>query len=336
MLEHGGRLREAAAHYGIAPERWVDLSTGINPDGWPVPVLAPEAWRRLPEAGDGLEAAARHYYGTASALPVAGTQAAIQALPWLRPRSRVGVGGPTYNEHAAAWRRAGHDVVEIPFSAVGAEVDRLDVLVLVNPNNPTGQRHPARRLLKWRAALAARGGWLVVDEAFADAAPEESMAAVSELPGLVVLRSLGKFFGLAGARVGFALARAELLAELEERLGPWPLAHPSRRVAAGALADEPWQHAARRGLRAQSERLAALFSGFDLKPAGTTALFVWVPTPAAQSLHRFLAERGILTRLFTSPAGLRVGLPGDETQWQRLDAALAAWAKTRVAAKAEG
>jgi cobalamin biosynthetic protein CobC len=336
MLEHGGRLREAAARYGIEPERWLDLSTGINPAGWPVPALPPEVWRRLPEPEDGLEAAAQRYFGTASVLPVAGSQAAIQLLPWLRPRSRVGVAAPTYGEHAPAWRRAGHEVIEISAGVVPGAIDRLDVVVVVNPNNPTGQRLSSRRLLEWRAALAARGGWLVVDEAFADAAPEESLAGVSELPGLVVLRSLGKFFGLAGVRVGFVLARAELLAELEDRLGPWAVAHPSRQVAAEALGDDAWQHAARRRLHAHSQRLAALLSGFDLKPAGMTPLFVWFRSPAAPALHEFLAARGILTRLFASPPGLRVGLPGDEAQWQRLEAALAAWEKAGVASRVEG
>ncbi|MFZ5557493.1 MAG: threonine-phosphate decarboxylase CobD [Pseudomonadota bacterium] len=336
MLEHGGRLREAAARHGIAPERWLDLSTGINPDGWPVPALPPEVWRRLPETGDGLEAAARRYYGTAAVLPVAGSQAAIQALPWLRPRSRVGVLAPTYAEHARAWQRAGHDVLEIDAAAVAGALDALDVLVLVNPNNPTGQRWPAPQLLQWRAMLAARGGWLVVDEAFADPAPQDSLAAMSALPGLVVLRSLGKFFGLAGARVGFVLAPADLLAALDERLGPWAVAHPARAVATLALADDAWQRAARRRLDAAGARLAALLSVHGLEPAGTTALFAWVATPDAEAVHDFLARQGILTRRFAAPRGVRFGLPGDDAQWQRLEAALAARVRALAPARAAG
>jgi cobalamin biosynthetic protein CobC len=336
MLEHGGRLREAAARYGVPLEHWIDLSTGINPDGWPVPVLPDDAWRRLPEADDGLEAAARRYYGVASLLPVAGTQAAIQALPALRPRSRVAVASPTYAEHAHAWRRAGHEVIEIAPGAIAAALDRIDVLVQVNPNNPTGELHARDQLMRWHAALAARGGWLVVDEAFADAAPGASLAAASALPGVVVLRSLGKFFGLAGARVGFVLAQSELLAALEEKLGPWAVANPSRRVAALALADDAWQREAGARLHGKSRRLAALLRGRGLEPAGMTPLFVWLGTPAADALHEFLAARGILTRRFAAPPGLRFGLPAADEQWQRLDAALAQWERAAIPARAAG
>jgi cobalamin biosynthetic protein CobC len=335
MLEHGGRVREAAARFGSPPEGWLDLSTGINPNGWPVPSLPGICWGRLPEANDGLEAAAGRYYGAPSLLPVAGSQAAIQALPGLRARSRVGVAVPTYGEHAPSWRRAGHDVVELAPAAIDGALDGVDVLVIVNPNNPTGERYAAAQLLAWRTALACRGGWLVVDEAFADAVPEDSLAAASALPGLVVLRSLGKFFGLAGIRVGFVLAQADLLNALDERLGPWAVAHPSRQVAMLALADDGWHRSACRQLAKGSERLAALLSACHLAPGGATPLYVWVPTPAAGALFEFLARRGILARLFAAEGGLRFGLPGDEAQWRRLETALAAWerhaARCRVA-----
>src|SRR5690606_35107299 len=111
----------------------------IAPYGWPLPPIADDAWRRLPEADDGLEALARDYYGAASVLPVAGSQAAIQLLPRLRRGARVGIVAPTYAEHAAAWRREGHPVQELGEGAVDRALERLDVLVVVNPNNPTGR-----------------------------------------------------------------------------------------------------------------------------------------------------------------------------------------------------
>ncbi len=320
MLEHGGRLRQAARRHGIALAEWVDLSTGINPRAYPVPALPPEVWQRLPEANDGLEAAAAAYYGSASLLPVAGSQAAIQALPACFPPGRAVTLAPTYAEHPHAWRE--HALCALPAAAIADAVDSADTLLLVQPNNPDAQRFPREQLLAWRARLAARGGRLIVDEAFLDAEPGDSLVPLAGEPGLVVLRSVGKFFGLAGARVGFVFAEADLLARLADRLGPWAVSGPARAVTAAALADRSWQEAARRRLNADSARLAALLDRHGLAGGGGTALFQWRPTPDAVAIHARLAEQAILTRLFETPAGLRFGLPGPETEWERLAAAL--------------
>ncbi len=322
MLEHGGKLRAAARQYGIPEHAWLDLSTGINPEGYPVPALPPETWRRLPDGDDALRVAAARYYGSESLLPVAGSQAAIQSLPRLRTTSRVGILSPTYGEHAHAWRRAGHVVRELTVEAAEASLDALDVVVLANPNNPTGLRFARDTLLGWRARLAARGGWLVVDEAFMDTTPGGSLVEKTDEPGLVVLRSLGKFFGLAGARVGFVFASHELLRALEDELGPWSVSGPAQKVAALALADCAWQEAARTRLTSDSARLGRLLAEHGLASSGGTALFQWIHAPQAAALHEQLARRGILTRLFTTPASLRFGLPGGEAQWQRLAQAL--------------
>ena len=322
--QHGGRLCAAAARYGIPFSEWLDLSTGINPDPWPVPSLPSAAWQRLPEDEDGLMQAACIYYGAPTLRPVAGSQAAIQALPALRPRpGRVGVLAPAYAEHAHAWRRHGHDVIPLDSGALVDALPALDVLVVVNPNNPTGERFAPAALLDWHARLAARGGWLIVDEAFMDATPEWSLAPYCDRRGLIVLRSLGKFFGLAGARVGFVLAAPDLLAALSERLGPWTVTGPSRHVATLALEDHAWQKIARARLVPDTQRLAVLLSGHGLAPSGGTALFQWIRTTWAARLHERLARRGVLTRFFTDPLSLRLGLPGDEMQWRRLGAALA-------------
>jgi len=322
LLEHGGQIRQAALRYGIPAENWLDLSTGINPLGWPVPAIPPECWWRLPEPDDGLMAAACRYYGCGSALAVAGSQAAIQALPSLRPPCRVGLLAPTYAEHALAWTRGGHHVESLASDEIEARIDRLDVLVLVNPNNPTGERISTQALRAWRRRLAARGGWLVVDEAFMDATPEESLAAHADTEGLVVLRSLGKFFGLAGARVGFVLAWPDLLARLNETLGPWPVAYPARHVARLALADETWPAGERQRLANDSTRLAELLGRHGLPPAGGTALFQWVKCERALTLRDGFAQAGILVRCFETPRGLRFGLPGGEAEWVRLEQAL--------------
>jgi cobalamin biosynthetic protein CobC len=323
LLEHGGRLREAAQRYGIPLADWLDLSTGIAPYGWPVPAIPDSAWQRLPEADDGLEAAARDYYGVPALLPVAGSQAAIQALPRLRrPGLRVGIVSPAYAEHAAAWRREGHLVQELGEGAVERSLERLDVLLVVNPNNPSGRLIERERLLAWHARLVERGGWLLVDEAFMDCTPQHSLAADSQLPGLIVLRSFGKFFGLAGIRLGFVLAASELLERLGEQLGPWTVSGPTRAVANALLADSEGQQRQRDRLRGGGLRLAVLLSDHGLAPAGGCALFQLVGHPQAVGLHGYFARRGILLRLFAETRCLRFGLPGDEIGWQRLEQAL--------------
>lgn len=322
MLEHGGRLRSAAARYHIALEHWLDLSTGINPYAWPVPTIPADSWSQLPDDEDGLLQVAKHHYGCEHLLSVNGSQQAIQCLPRLRSPGRVGMLAPCYAEHPHAWQQHGHQLVALPADNIDARLDDLDVLLLVNPNNPTGQHFDRATLLDWHARLARRGGWLVVDEAFIDATPHDSLAADSHLPGLIVLRSLGKFFGLAGARVGFVLAEPTLLEALAELVGPWPVAGPARHVARLALADQNWRTQTCIQLTQAAQRLHLLLSHHGLTPNGHCALFCWHRNEQASQIHNALAHQGILTRLFEEPASLRFGLPGDEKQWQRLERAL--------------
>lgn len=322
MLEHGGQVRAAGQRYDIPEDAWLDLSTGINPLPYaPLPIPA-DAWARLPQDHDGLEQAARDYYGTGDLLPVAGSQAALQALPRLRAHGRVGVLHPGYAEHAHAWRTAGHHVRALAAEDLDGALEDLDVLVVTNPNNPTGAVFRQTTLRDWHARLARRGGWLVVDEAYVDATPHASVAAHEMPEGLVVLRSLGKFFGLAGARVGFVLAPRPLRDALREELGPWPVAGPSRVVAMAALRDRAWQEAARLRLDRDSARLAQLLRVAGLAPRGGCALFQWVVTEHAPAWQHALAEKGILVRRFAEPPSLRFGLPGGESAWTRLETAL--------------
>jgi cobalamin biosynthetic protein CobC len=358
--EHGGRLRQAAEQFGIPLTSWLDLSTGINPHSWPVPALPLAVWQRLPEDDDGLEIAAARYYSIAeNPLPLAGSQAVIQVLPTLRPRSRVGVPAIGYQEHAHAWRRAGHQVLELsdadlfdqsppaplflrgekekhpfakgtiakpPFSkgGLGGFIEQLDVLVVINPNNPTGHQWSVATLLDWHQRLAAHGGWLIVDEAFMDATPDDSLLPYLPRPGLIVLRSLGKFFGLAGARVGFLCADEELQTQAQMQLGPWTLCHAARWIARHALTDAIWQVTTRDALPHASARLAKLLSYHRLMPTGGTALFQWVQRADAARIYVALAQQGVLVRHFAESASLRFGLPGDASEWQRLSLALAA------------
>lgn len=323
MLEHGGRLHRAVREYGIPLEQWLDLSTGISPFGWPVPAIPPSAWHRLPEDDDGLIDAACAYYEAAHVLPVAGSQAAIQALPLLRSSSRVGIIAPGYAEHAHAWERAGHSVERLGVDTLLANADRWDVLVLIHPNNPGAERFDPQDLLRMHAELAARGGWLVVDEAFMDVTPHDSLCRYTDREGLIVLRSVGKFFGLAGARAGFVCAAPTLLESLQEKLGPWMLSGPTRHVLQHALRDRDWQTQARSRLLSASQQLAALLARHGLAPTAGCGLFQWCRHDNALSLHRALAKRGILTRLFDAPPSLRFGLLPNDAALERLNAALA-------------
>ncbi|WP_295757572.1 threonine-phosphate decarboxylase CobD [Undibacterium sp.] len=339
MLQHGGNLQEAAQRFDRPLADWLDLSTGINPRFYPVPALSAHAWHRLPEQMPALCRAAEQFYGAPLMLAVAGSQAAIQALPRLRLQqsgvARVVVAAPSYAEHAYQWRSHGHQVSELAYSELDTAVatGALDVLVLCNPNNPTGATISAATVLAWAAQLAQRGGWVLVDEAFCDTAPDLSVAAASAQTGLIVLRSVGKFFGLAGLRLGFVAAEPSLLAQLENMLGPWSVSGPAQEIALAALTDSAWQCDTRSYLQGQAERLRQLLQEHGFSAQGTD-LFLWCSDEHLQgqteALFLHLAQQGIWVRLFLQAArGLRFGLPANQAGWQRLSLALQAWTNNR-------
>jgi cobalamin biosynthetic protein CobC len=322
-IRHGGNLREAARRYGIALADWLDLSTGINPRAYPVPPVPMDAWRRLPEDADGLAELAARHYGAPGALPVAGSQAAIRALPGVLKRGIAAVAPLTYGEYGPAFERAGHRIVGLDVASADLK-DDIDHVIVANPNNPTTERIGRKVLLRWHEQLAARGGTLIVDEAFADAYGDaaKSLAPESGREGLVVLRSVGKFYGLAGIRAGFVLAAAPLRDALSEALGAWTVSGPARHAVQAAFNDLSWQADTRATLARDSARLAALIRkrGFD---PYATPLFVWFETDKATALQHALATRGIWTRLFehaTLPS-LRIGLTRSEEEWARFDEA---------------
>lgn len=332
MLEHGGDLMRACREYGIPEERWLDLSTGINPMGYPVPPVPSRIWQRLPGDAGPLLRAARECYQAVELLPVAGTQAAIQALPRLRPHSRVTLAALTYNEYAHAWKRQGHAVQAVPPREFDARIAETDVLIVCNPNNPGGEYIEPDRLLEWHARLAAHAGWLIVDEAYIDVMPHASLVTFASRPGLIVLRSLGKFFGLAGARVGLVAAERSLLHALRDELGPWSVAGPAQFAAIAALRDRDWQAQTRAALIASGRRLHALLAGAGIAAQGT-ALFQWWRHEHAAELYRALAKRAILARWIQDGdcGGIRIGLPRDETDWCRLEQALDLWKEMQCA-----
>ena len=336
MLKHGGKLIQAVNQYNIPLNDWLDLSTGLNPQAWPVRTVSVDAWAQLPDDDDGLVQAARDYYAGKYILPVAGSQAAIQALPKLRDASsRIAILTPAYAEHAHAWQSHGYTVTPVAAEDIDRAVKSHDVVLLVNPNNPTGERFSIKQCLGWHAQLQQRGGCLIIDEAFIDSTPEQSLVKHSHQDGLIVLRSLGKFFGLAGARVGFVFAQPSTLTKLANLLGPWPISGPSRCIARLALHDTQWQQATRQQLEVSGLRLKNLLIEHGLTPDGGTSLFQWLKTSDAEAIHEQLAQQGILTRLFLEPLSIRFGLPATEAQWSRLEQALMSLTQTRIVRKVQ-
>ncbi len=324
MLEHGGHLRRVAESTGTLMEDWLDLSSGISPHHWPIPEPPPECWHRLPEDDDGLHQAAARYYGAPHLLPLPGTQAAIQLLPRLRPPGRVAVLGPTYAEHDHCWRQQGHATQALDLASLDDHIERYDVVIVVNPNNPTGDYQPASFLLGWWERLRHRHGWLVVDEAFMDPTPDSSLTPMTGRDGLIVLRSFGKFFGCPGARLGFVAAWPALLRKLNELAGPWAVSGPARWVGQKALSDRVWHDQARDLQKQGSRRLAGILKQYGLSPVGTP-LFQSVLTPEAIPLEQHLMSHLILVRRFNRSVLIRFGLPGTAEGWARLETALAEW-----------
>lgn len=311
-LAHGGDLGEVRRRFPDAPLPWIDLSTGINPVPYPVPPLPQESWTRLPtrEVEEHLLAAAAARYGVhdpATIVAAPGTQALIQILPRLVPKSRVAVLEPTYEEHALCWAAEGHQLVERD----------SDVTVVVNPNNPTG------RLLT-PAELRNRRGLLVVDEAFMDFLPPEASITPDLPPETIVLRSFGKAYGLAGVRLGFAIAAKGMIDRLRQLLGPWAVSGPALEVGRRALEDSAWLQASARRLEADGRRLDALLAHAGFAIEGGTALFRLARHRDVSGMVSKLGRHGIHVRAFPKePAWLRFGMPGSEAEFGRLARALA-------------
>ncbi|WP_369724894.1 threonine-phosphate decarboxylase CobD [Bradyrhizobium sp. LLZ17] len=319
MREHGGNLDQAQRRFGGRAEDWIDLSTGINRLPYPVGEVSMRAWSLLPSRSDieALHRAAQHAYNTsAPVVAMGGAQTAIQRLPQLAPPGRARILAPTYNEYAAVLSAAGWNVAEV------GELDALagaDLAIVVNPNNPDGRCYKPADLL----ALLPRVRRLVIDESFADAVPHGSLASEAGRPGLLILRSFGKFYGLAGLRLGFALGDASDIANLATAIGPWPVSGAAIAIGCRALADDAWAEATSARLAADSDRLDAMVQSQTWRLVGGTPLFRLYEMPDALAMQEKLATARIWPRVFTQrPRWLRLGLPGSETEWTRLGEAL--------------
>ena len=319
MQDHGGNLDVAKKRFGGRAEDWIDLSTGINRRAYPARELAPRDLCALPSGGEieVLHDAARHAYGTsAPVLALAGAQAAIQLLPRLTHPGRARILAPTYNEFAPSLAAAGWQVEEV------GDLDALagaDLAVVVNPNNPDGRRHDAIELLGLRLLVNR----LVIDESFVDAVPNLSLAPEAGREGLLILRSFGKFYGLAGLRLGFVLGPEADVAVLSTMAGPWPVSGPAIAIGTRALLDRDWTIATRTRLARESLRLDAMADATGWTLVGGTPLFRLYDVGDAKAAQERLALAQIWSRIFEQqPGWLRLGLPGDETEWVRVAEAL--------------
>jgi len=310
-----------------ASQPFIDLSTGINPYSYPLPRLAAAAFVRLPDETmlRGLCEAAARAYGASSAeevVPAPGTQILLPLVAKMALPGRAAVLGPTYSEHLRAATLAGHDVAEV--SGLD-QMSEARLAVVVNPNNPDGRILPKSLLLDLADELARRDGILVVDEAFADVMPAEfSVAdAVAARRNVVVLRSFGKFFGLAGLRLGFALTASNIACRLKAWLGPWAASGPAIHIGRVALANEEWKTATRKRLAIAARRLDEMLVASGLDVVGGTHLYRLTQSINSAELFGRLGRCGILVRRFADRTiWLRWGLPKTENDWQRLRAAL--------------
>lgn len=365
--KHGGALRAAAAHFNIPPDQWLDLSTGINPRHYPIPQIPSEYFTRLPEPNLELDEAINDYYKQKEFVSAAGSQTIIQQLPNLfislcRSNTslkslQVGICTPTYSEHIDTWRNRLNIPVDInlinssPILIESDQISKLDVLIVVNPCNPTGVKLKPKQLLELRDDLRKNGGWLVVDEAFIDTSPNDSLLQFDDLAHLLVLRSIGKFFGIPGIRAGFAFGDKKALDLLGHQLGPWSLSGPAQYICQQALVDTQWQQKQIEAIKKNQQKLVDLLGRYldsDCNIHSDCPLFVTLSdkvTGCCRKLYEHACQQGILLRFFPDYKLLRIGHPvilssltqretdnesqvSEDLAWNRLDEMLLSFVKT--------
>ena len=328
-VNHGGDLGAARKLFPNAPQPFIDLSAGINPHPYPVPEFRDGLYARLPEQASLLELKeiAAKAYGAPSPAHVAiapGSQILVAQVGFLLARGRACVLTPTYAEHARVAELAGHTVVEV---AEIAQLADTRIAIVVNPNNPDGRIVAKDVLLGLADRLRRRGGLLLVDEAFMDVGAQGlSLANQVGRGNIVVLRSFGKFYGLPGLRLSFAIATPDIASRLAAALGPWPVSSAALATSKVALADAAWREKTLTSLAEAALKLDVVLAGAGLEVIGGTSLFRLARTKDAAALFRHLGEAGIHVRRFNKyPAWLRLGLPAPEEEWQRLKTALASF-----------
>ena len=331
MAEHGGNLDEAAKAYGFAPHQMIDLSTGISPSAYEMALPPSSAYQALPleSSLSALYDAARSAYHMpqdAAICAGAGSQALLGALPYIigakmDKKNVIWCPEPTYNEHRYRWERAGFEVVGTPDCPSNAQV-----IILGQPNNPTGRIWSSDEIATYLEKMRERGGMVILDEAFVDAMPEQSSIPLTGDAPLLILRSVGKFYGLAGLRVGFAIGAKDVITQLADEIGPWPVSQPALLVATAALRDKEWQEAHRANLTHKSEKMALALAKEGFEVIAAMPLFVTITHPHMADFHHHLARHGYWSRIYRNdPTMMRLGLLPDGHDDARFEALLSGW-----------
>ncbi len=308
---HGGDIRAASKQYGIAESEWIDLSTGLNPKPYPVDNIPADVFSSLPYTSAKLQESAADYYKNKNLIAVNGTQLAIKKLPQILPHYPIVIPQHGYLEHSLHWHAAGVEVINYPSvnkdHAIHSINSHLNTytkfhLLIINPNNPTGLTFSPQQIQTWANKLSD-DCYLIVDEAFMDMHPGESVLKKNMSENMIVLRSFGKFFGLAGIRMGFVFANDFILRQVEKEIGLWAVNGPAQHIAMEALANERWQQSARQDIQKAVEVsqivYSELFNPLLIIRQVHESLFssYWLPNKQAQWIYHFFACRGILIRL---------------------------------------
>jgi len=345
-LLHGGQLQQVAQQYNIPFCDWLDVSTGIAPINYPIPAIPLNVWQQLPQQSPELVAAAKQYYQCSQLMITNGSQAIIKALPALYHQINtqgrdVYLPQRGYKEHAHAWQIAGYNLHF--YQTLLPEIHDLlpnSILVIINPNNPTGQFFNRQVIDHYQQQLKRLNGLLVLDEAFIDVMPSDesycsqiASQSTDQVTGQIpvqaldqaleqtsnnhclVLRSFGKFFGLAGIRIGFLIADRFWCQKFEKVLGPWQVNGPAQVIAQHALQDTKWQHTQRKTLGklkgAQALIFKQVFPGTILQGIHGCDLFITLSfhqPDAAKSLYHLLCQQGVYCRLSDEQDTLRFGI----------------------------
>lgn len=331
FAHHGGRLCVARTLFPNVPQPWIDLSTGINPSSYSAPRATASERNRLPEPTElakleALVATACGVDDPSRVVATGGTETALRLLPYLLKTAAAVIAGPTYGSHPDAWTRAGIPANVVADAELASRAAANATMTVVNPNNPDGRVLSREQLQALHDSLQANGGVLIVDEAFGDLEPAHSVAGLAgtnRASRMIVLRSFGKFYGLAGVRLGFVIASAAIATQLRHALGDWPVSVDALRAGLAAYADEAWAARTRLRLHRASQRLDKLLIGGGMTIVGGTSLYRLARAPNARARFTQLISHGILARPFDYDTTLlRFGLPLGTPDWRRVAAAL--------------
>jgi len=331
-LVHGGQLQQVAQQYSRPIAEWLDLSTGISPSSYPIPSIPTHIWQQLPQPSPSLIVAAKHYYGTDNIVATSGSQAVIKQLPMIfkqhvaeqliseqsTGKSTVWLPQVGYKEHERSWREQGFTIQQYTQLPTSAQLTANCIVVVINPNNPTGELFTRNTLLALLDNIQMLQGWLILDEAFMDVAnPSQSIIAHTNNPHLLVLRSVGKYFGLAGIRLGFLSAHPQWLQALEKLSSPWEVNGPAQYITEIALMDTQWQQQQSLTLTSLSTTLEQLLITTFNSPVAGSALFKTVQLDNAPTIYELLCQQGVYVRLCDEKNALRFGIP-DENRLSKL------------------